>query len=478
MTTTSPLDELAGKQALVVGMARSGLAAALFLRRHGARVIVSDLRPAQQLKPEIERLLAAGAAIETGGHRKRSFLDSDFIIVSPGVPANLPLLENARAQRIPVWGEIELAARYLRGRLIAVTGSNGKTTTTSLIGHLLAALGERVLVGGNIGAPLIDMVERSDAHTLSVAELSSFQLETTDFGFHPQVAVMLNLSPDHLDRHGSMENYVAAKQRIFLRQTREDWAVLNARDEYCRGYAAQVASRVLWFDASGGEVENGVGMRGEAIIWRRAGGEPLELMRAGEIRLKGRHNLENVLAALAAVCALFPPEQASPQRRAALAAGVAGFKAVEHRLEFVARIRGVDYYNDSKATNVDATIKALEAFPGGLWVILGGKDKNSDYAPLAPLLAGRARGVLLIGAAAEKIDAHLRPAGIAARMAGTLARALEIASAEARPGDTVLLAPACASFDQFENYEHRGREFKALVARWLAASAELAPPPQ
>ncbi len=466
-------EELAGKQALVVGMARSGLAAALFLRRQGARVIVSDLRPAQQLRPEIERLLAAGAAIETGGHRKRTFLDSDFIIVSPGVPSDLPLLADARAQQIPVWGEIELAARYLEGRLIAITGSNGKTTTTSLTGHLLATLGEEVLVGGNIGAPLIDMVERSRPDTIAVAELSSFQLETTDRGFHPQVAVVLNLTPDHLDRHGTMENYVAAKRRIFLRQMGEDWAVLNARDAYCRAYAGEINSRVLWFDASGAEVEAGVSLRGDTIVWRpRAGAPEVELMQAGELRLKGKHNLENALAALAAASALLPPEQGGAARRAALAQGVASFKAVEHRLEFVARIRGVDYYNDSKATNVDATLKALEAFEGGLWVILGGKDKNSDYAPLAAPLRERARGVLLIGAAAEKIAAHLEPAGLTPRMAGTLAQALEIAAAEARPGETVLLAPACASFDQFENYEHRGREFKTQVARLLAAEAE------
>ena len=467
-------EDFSGKQALVVGMARSGMAAAKFLLRHGARVIVSDLRPAQQLKPEIESLLAAGAAIETGGHRKRSFLDSDCIIVSPGVPADLPLLAEARAQRVPIWGEIELAARYLQGRLIAVTGSNGKTTTTSLIGHLLAALGEQVMVGGNIGAPLIDMVERSTPQSVSVAELSSFQLETTDAGFHPQVAVVLNLSPDHLDRHGSMENYIAAKQRIFLRQTDQDWAVLNAQDSVCQSFARVVASRVLWFDASGATLAAGAGLRDGQIYWRGPGeAKEVNLLRAEDIRLKGRHNLENVLAALAAVCALFPPAGAGADaRREALRNGVASFRAVEHRLEFVARVRGVDYYNDSKATNVDATRKAIEAFPGGLWVILGGKDKESDYKPLAPLLLKRARGVLLIGAAAEKIASHLQPAGVPTQPAGNLVRALELAAAQARPGETVLLAPACASFDQFENYEARGRLFKSLVAQLLAAGPE------
>lgn len=475
--------DVQGKQILVVGMATSGIAAALFLRRRGARVVISEMRAAEQLRSEIPHLLDAGVAIETGGHRERSFLDADLIVVSPGVPAQMPLLERARAERIPVLGEIELASRFLKGTLVAITGANGKTTTTTLTGEILRACQRTVQVGGNIGTPLISLADSSTPETVNVVEASSFQLETIET-FHPHVAAVLNLSPDHLDRHGSMEAYAAAKERIFLNQTAEDFAVLNASDRWCRDYATRVGSQVRWFNrggdfapaASGGA---GARLQGDHLVWVEQGRE-IPILRLDEIPLRGDHNVENVLAAVAIACLVqkvgrdTAPE-AGLREDAAVAAirsAVRSFKAVEHRLEFVARIRGVDYFNDSKATNVDATIKALEAFPGGLWVILGGKDKNSDYNVLAPLLQQRARGVLLIGAASEKIASHLEPAGIGVVRLGTMERAVEFAFEHAREGDTVLLAPACSSFDQFQNYGHRGQVFKQLVAR-LHASEEV-----
>lgn len=477
--------DVQGKRILVVGMATSGIAAALFLRQRGARVVVSEMRSAEELRTEIPRLLDAGVAIETGGHRERSFLDADLIVVSPGVPAQMPLLEQVRAEKIPVLGEIEVASRFLSGALVAITGANGKTTTTALTGEILQACQRSVQVGGNIGTPLISLVDSSTAESVNVIEVSSFQLETIDL-FRPHVAAVLNLSPDHLDRHGSMEAYAAAKERIFLNQTADDFAVLNAADSWCRDYATRVRSQARWFNRAGdfepavNSGGSGARLHGEQLVWIEAGRET-PVLSLGDIPLRGAHNVENVLAAVSIACILQnvgrPPVKGAglqgPAAVEAIRAAVRSFKAVEHRLEFVARVRGVDYFNDSKATNVDATIKALEAFSGGLWVILGGKDKGSDYSVLAPLLKERARGVLAIGAASEKIAGHLRPAGIEVVRAGTLDRAIDLAAAQAQEGDTVLLAPACSSFDQFKNYGHRGQVFKQLVARLTAPEAAL-----
>jgi UDP-N-acetylmuramoylalanine--D-glutamate ligase len=446
-----------GKRVLVVGMAASGIAAARFLRGRGARVVISEMRAAGELREEIPALLEAGIALETGGHRERSFLDAELIVVSPGVPADLPLLKRARAEAIAVWGEIELASRFLRGMVVAITGANGKTTTTALTGELLAACGKRVQVGGNIGTPLISLVDTSTPETVNVIEVSSFQLETVET-FHAHVAAVLNLSPDHLDRHGSMEAYAAAKRRIFGNQTAEDFAVLNPNDAWCRQFAAGLASQPVWFAPFPLEGQTGACVAAGVVEWRR-GSERHAIMPVSEIGLRGAHNLENVLAAVSIACLVAGP---APELRAA----VRNFKAVEHRLEFVATVGGVDYYNDSKATNVDAAIKALEAFPSGVWMILGGKDKGSDYTPLIPLLRERGRGVLLIGAATEKIAAQLAPLGAEAPLirCGTLEQAVATGAGRARAGETVLLAPACASFDQFRNYGHRGQVFKELVA--------------
>lgn len=454
--------DIKGKKVLVVGLGKSGLAAALFLRRRGAQVTVSDIRSAEELAKEIPALIDEGIAVEAGGHGLLTFRRQDLIVVSPGVPVDTPELVQVRKFGLPIIGEIELAAQYLRGKVLAITGSNGKTTTTSLCGEILEAGKLPTQVGGNIGVPVIALVDDSRDDGWSVLEVSSFQLETTET-FHPQIAVILNITPDHLDRHGTFENYAAAKERIFARQTAEDALVLNADDDVTSRAAARAPSQVFWFSRKR-IVRQGAFVHEGVVTFRaseHAASEPI--LKVEEIPLKGAHNVENVLAAVCA--ARLAGVEAATIRKAVMA-----FKAVEHRLEFVATINAVDYYNDSKATNVDATMKAIAAFPGGIHLILGGKDKNSDYRQMRPLLQERVKSVYTIGAAAEKIHTHIEGA-VPIVSAGTLEEAVKRAGNAAQPGEIVLLAPACSSFDQFENYEHRGRVFKeaVLARRGLAA---------
>jgi UDP-N-acetylmuramoylalanine--D-glutamate ligase len=454
--------DVRGKRVLVLGMAKSGLAAARFLAAHGAQILISDTRAAAELTEEAAQLRRSSAiSAEFGRHSDASFHDKDLIVVSPGVPNFLPQLTEARARGVEVIGELELAARFLQGRIIAITGSNGKTTTTALTGEVIAAGGKPTLVGGNIGTPAISLVEQSTPESFIVLEVSSFQLETIR-EFRPYVAVVLNITPDHLDRHGSMEAYVAAKARVFENQTAQDFAVLNRDDATCASLAKNVRARVRWFSHHE-ELDAGAFVHNGQIIWRDSQGD-CEVMAVSEIPLKGAHNLENVLAAVAA--GMLAGVQPAQIRQA-----VRGFHAVEHRLEFVARIAGVDYYNDSKATNVDATIKALESFPGNIHLILGGKDKGSDYTVLIPLIRDRVKRVYTIGAAAQKIEQQIAGAAEIAR-SETLARAAEEATHNSCAGDVVLLAPACASFDQFQNYEHRGRVFKDLVRQLQSSAAK------
>jgi UDP-N-acetylmuramoylalanine--D-glutamate ligase len=443
--------ELAGKQVLVVGLARTGVATALFCAARGARVTATEERPESQVAETAAKLRAAGVALELGGHKAQTFVQQDLIVPSPGVPLTMPALAAARAIGIPVWSEMELAWRFLRGRLVCITGSNGKTTTTSLVGHILETARLPVQVAGNIGTPLISRVDVSSDAGFTVVEASSFQLESIS-AFRPDIAVLLNLTPDHLDRHGSFEQYGRAKARIFENQTESDAAVVNADDAAAPQYAPS-GPRVFWFSRQK-RVASGCFLRGDEIVFRRDGSETI-LLRRQDIGLRGDHNVENVLAAAAAatLAGVEPP---------AIAEGVRSFAGVEHRIEFVATIAGVEYFNDSKATNVDATLKALDAFSGDLLVILGGKDKGCDYTILRKTLRQHTRAVLLIGAAADKIEQQLGGV-VPIERAGTMARAVELAAERARPGDTVLLAPACASFDQFESYEHRGRVFKQLV---------------
>ncbi len=419
--------ELRKKRVLVVGLARTGVATALFCAGHYAMVTATETRAESELGEAPAKLRAAGVTLELGGHTEKTFLAQDLIIPSPGVPADDTFLLLARSKGITIWSEIELAYRFLEGKLIGITGSNGKTTTTTLVHHILKAAAMQAYLAGNVGTPLISEVEKMDAGSIAVAELSSFQLELIE-KFRPNIGALLNLTPDHLDRHKTMEAYAAAKARIFENQTELDAAILNADDAASAKYAPK-KPQVFWFSR--------------------------KVMRAAEIPLAGAHNLENVLAAviITRLAGVDAP---------GIAKAVKSFAGVEHRLEFVADIRGVRYYNDSKATNVDATLKALDAFPGRILVILGGKDKGSDYTVLQKPLRERAILALLIGAAADKIEKQIA-GSVAIERAGTLERAVEAASMAARAGDVVLLAPACASFDQFENYEQRGRVFKQLV---------------
>jgi len=455
--------ELRNQRVLVVGLGKSGVASALFLAQRGARVAVSDAKSPEQLREEIPLLLDHGISVETGQHGERTFRDQDLIVVSPGVPFDVPQLVHARERGIPVIGEVELAARFLKGRIVAITGSNGKTTTTTLAGEVLAAGGYEVLVGGNIGTPAITFADRATDNTWLVLEISSFQLETIQT-FHPHIAVVLNVTPDHLDRHHTFENYVAAKARIFENQTSSDFAVLSADDERCVAMATSAIAPVCWFSRLQ-EASSGAWVCNDEIISRNAGGAAT-VMPIREIALKGAHNLENVLAAVC-VGMLAGVEPARIRH------AVAEFKAVEHRLEYVATIHDVEYYNDSKATNVDATMKALESFPGGIYLILGGKDKGSDYSVLNDLVRERVKRVYTIGAAAAKIESQVRGTEIVS--AGTLDSAVRRASEAARAGDIVLLAPACASFDQFDSYEHRGQVFKDLVRQLAGHKPEREP---
>jgi UDP-N-acetylmuramoylalanine--D-glutamate ligase len=451
--------DLREKKVLVIGLARTGVATSLFCAKRGAQVTATESRSESDLGDTSAKLRTAGVKLEFGSHSEQLFLEQDLIIPSPGVPADAAFLQPARAKGTPIWSEIELAYRFAKGKSIGITGSNGKTTTTSLIAHILESAGLTTILAGNIGTPLIACVEKMTPQTTTVVELSSFQLELIE-AFRTDISVFLNLTPDHLDRHQTIEAYGAAKARIFENQVQTDAAVLNADDPATRAYAPS-RPRVFWFSRKQA-VTQGAFLRSDNIVFRQDGSEET-ILRRDEVPLAGAHNLENVLAAVVAA-------RLAGVSAEAIANGVRTFAGVEHRLEFVAEIGGVRYFNDSKATNVDATLKALEAFPGRILVILGGKDKGSDYTVLQPLLRERAILALLIGAAAPKIESQIS-GSVAIEHAGTIDRALELASRAALPGDVVLLAPACASFDQFENYEHRGRVFKQLVQDLRSQSA-------
>jgi UDP-N-acetylmuramoylalanine--D-glutamate ligase len=438
---------LAGAKVLVVGLGLSGFAALELLREKGADLYATDVNPLEKIPGAAEKLASWNVPFEL--QAPSVFRGRDLVVLSPGVPADVDGL-----QGVPVIGEVELASYYLQGPILGITASNGKTTTTALAGHILDACGVPVQVGGNIGRPPTAMVGASRADKWNVLELSSFQLETIRH-FRAQVGVALNVTPDHLDRHHTMAAYVAAKRRLFETQRPEDHAILNADDPVCVSFG-ELDRRIVWFSSTR-RVESGVWLEGSRIV---AGGELL--MDASEVPLRGRHNLENVMAASASA-------RLAGAALPAIREAIRTFPGVEHRLQYVRTLDGVHFYNDSKATNVDATMKALDAFAGGLWVILGGKDKGSDYTALREPLSRKAHAVLLSGAAADKISAHLADS-VEKIACGTLETAVDEAWRRASPGDTVLLAPACASFDQFQNYEHRGRVFQAAVRRLEAHS--------
>jgi UDP-N-acetylmuramoylalanine--D-glutamate ligase len=449
--------EVRDKKVLVVGAARSGIASAAFLADKGAVVALTDQKPIEKWSEAALALREKGVGL-IGGELPSWLLDQiELVVVSPGVPSkNIPLRYAERAGA-EVIGEIELASRYLRGRIVAITGSNGKTTTTSLVGELLKDAGLKVQVGGNIGKALIGLVESSSDDGWTVVEVSSFQLETIK-DFHPAVAMVLNVTPNHMDRYESFMDYAAAKHRIFMNQNASDVAVLNADDEVVSSWANGLRARIVRFSVRQ-ELDEGLFLRGGRELVCRAGDHEQTILLREQMKLRGLHNVENVLAALGAALAC----GAEP---ATLGKTVKEFSPVEHRLEFVAEINGVKFYNDSKATSVDATLKALEAFrddKGKVVLILGGRGKQAPYGPLSSLIKEKVRQLILIGEDADTIEKELGSL-VTYQKAADFRSAVENAFQAAEPGDTVLLAPACASFDMFDSFEHRGRAFKEAVS--------------
>jgi UDP-N-acetylmuramoylalanine--D-glutamate ligase len=447
-----------GKRVTVVGAARSGVAAAELLVRRGATVTLTDLR--HEIADE-RRLRDAGVALELGEHRESTLRDADLVVLSPGVASRQPAIDAARAAGVPVIGELELASRWLRGRIVAITGTKGKSTTTTLTGLMLQEGGHRVLVGGNIGNALSAQVDESTEDTIHVVEASSFQLESADT-FAPWIAVLLNFSPDHLDRHATVEEYAAAKARIFEHQARDGWAVLNADDPATLALAASARARRLLFSMRG--VDEGIVVSGDTIV-RRAAGRDEPLVPLSSIRLLGPHLVADVLAA-AAVASLAGVEAAAMTR------AVEGFTGLEHALEPVVEIAGVQFVNDSKATNVEAARRAIESFGSGLVAIMGGRFKGGDLSQLRAPLHEREATVIGIGEARLLLHEALEP-DVPVRDAADMHSAVRTAFATASPGSVVVLAPACASFDMFRDYAERGRVFKQEALRlreeWIGA---------
>jgi UDP-N-acetylmuramoylalanine--D-glutamate ligase len=440
-----------GTRVTVVGAARSGIAAAELLVRRGAIVTLTDLR--EQIE-DAEQLRAAGVMLELGGHQPATFAEADLIVLSPGVPSRQPLIEAARHAGIPVIGELELAARWVRGRIVAITGTKGKSTTTTLTGRMLEAGGHRVLVGGNIGLALSAQVDQSTTDTIHVVEASSFQLESIEL-FRPWIAVLLNFSPDHLDRHATIEEYADAKARIFVNQTPSDWAVLNADDPATLALATRGGARRMLFSLAG-QLEGGIVLAGDRIVRRDGSGEA-PLIPLASVKLLGRHLVADVLAA-AAVSTIVGVDAQSMTR------AVENFTGLEHALEPVAEIGGVRFVNDSKATNIEAARRAIESFDDGLVVILGGRFKGGDFRDLAAPLSARKATVVALGEARPKILEALGSSSVV-HEADDMAAAVRTAFGSAAPGHTVVLAPACASFDMFRDYAERGRVFKQEVLR-------------
>jgi len=447
--------DLAGKKVLIIGAARSGIAAARFLTARGAIVALNDQKPLDKWSEQALALKETGVGLLPGEAPTWLLDQLDLVVVSPGVPANIIPIRYAERAGAEVIGEIELAYRFLKGRVVAITGSNGKTTTTSLIGELLKDSGFKVQVGGNIGKALITMVETSADDGWTVAELSSFQLETIS-KFHAHIAVVLNVTPNHMDRYESFNDYAAAKHRIFMNQTAEDFAVLNADDPTVSSWTNGLRSQVKRFSIKR-ELDQGIFLRGDELIARRSATEQT-VLRTSEMKLRGLHNVENVAAAVTVGLAAGASVESMRET-------VKRFDPVEHRLEFVEELNGVKFYNDSKATSVDATLKALEAFagePGKVVLILGGRGKKAPYAPLADLVRSKVRRLVLIGEDADTIASELGEYASLER-ATDMRDAVKRSFAGAEKGDVVLLAPACASFDMFESFEHRGKVFKKEV---------------
>jgi UDP-N-acetylmuramoylalanine--D-glutamate ligase len=445
---------VAGRRVVVVGAARSGLAAAELLHKRGASVTLSESRPSFEGS---ESLAAMGVRIEAGGHQAATLAEADLVVVSPGVPVEQPAFDTARAGGVEIIGELELAWRWLKGRVIAVTGTKGKSTTTTLIGRMLDAAGRHVLVGGNIGVPVSAQVDASTDRTLHVVEVSSFQLATTTT-FRPWVAVWLNLSDDHLDRHKDLEEYADTKARIFANQVPSDFAVANADDPIVAKYSGQSFATRVWFSMAGTVSEGYV--VNDGWLGRKTPSSFERLVPAAAVRLPGRHMLGNVLAATAA--ANLAGAGAGPMEQA-----VRRFTGLEHVMEPAGTIGQVRFVNDSKATNVGAARKSIESYDSGVVALVGGRYKSGNLGELRDALAGRGRAVVAIGEAAAQVEAAIDGA-VPVVHASSMAEAVERGYEAARPDGVVLLAPACASFDWFRDYAERGRSFKEEVARLKA----------
>jgi UDP-N-acetylmuramoylalanine--D-glutamate ligase len=443
--------ELRGKNIVVVGMARTGIATARFLLDRGARVTVSEAKPEAQLPAEVLALAQQGVLLETGGHRMETLLGAELIVVSPGVPLDIAPLRAADNSGIEIISEIELAYRFLQTPLIAVTGTNGKTTTTSLLGDMFRHAGKQVFVGGNIGTPLIAYVSGTQDRDFVIAEISSFQLEGIK-SFRPFISVLLNITEDHLDRYQSFADYSAAKGRIFLNQTESDIAVLNYDDPQVREMDRAIRAQKVFFSTRQ-PLSDGISYNGALHL--RLRGEDAHIAIAGAL-LAGIHNVENMMAAAAVgfVCGLSLQSMQQALVR---------FSGLKHRMELVDQIRGVTFYNDSKATNVGAVVKSLESLPAPLVLIAGGKDKGGSYAPLQSLLRQKVKLLILLGEARERMRAELG-GEVEIVMTASLDEAVRTAFSRSEAGDTVLFSPACSSFDMFTSYEHRGACFKELVS--------------
>lgn len=453
---------LSGRKALVVGLGKSGAAAARFLARREAVVTVTDTAAAERLGPEKDHLRESGISLELGGHRRATFESADLVVLSPGVPHRLPEIEAARRNGAEVIGEIELAARFIAEPIAAVTGTNGKTTTCSLIGAMLAESGIEVFVGGNIGDPLIGYADRFRKATVVVVEISSFQLDTI-VGFRPAVAVLLNIADDHLDRYPDFRGYRDSKARIFENQTPEDVAIVNGGDPHVRTAAEHsVARRLTYFRDDGGAPPadfQGAWIRSDGIEFFLPVAEAerrREFLARSAIALKGNHNVENAAAAVLTALSLGGSWDAA-------AAVLNRFTGLPHRLEHVAEFGGIDFFNDSKATNVDAVVRALEGFTRPVVLIMGGRNKGSRFESLQKVLADRARHLVVMGEARDEIRTALLPV-LPVAEAGSMSEAVRTAASLAQPGDVVLLAPGCASFDMYSGYAQRGEDFRRSVA--------------
>jgi UDP-N-acetylmuramoylalanine--D-glutamate ligase len=450
-------ENLSEKRCVVVGMAATGMAAAQFLRKQGAAVVVSEQKTEGELGTSPRQLRALGVKLELGGHSYETFLGSDLIVLSPGVDPRIPPLEGARAKGIPIVSEVELASWFINPPLIAITGTNGKSTTTSLIGHILSGWKKRVFVGGNIGTPLIEYLLRGEEADYIVAEISSFQLEAIS-SFKPWIALMLNLGEDHLTRHPTLSAYAAAKARIFLNQGPTDWAVVNADDEAVNALIRQIRAQVVLFSRQR-ERAHGVWLeQGDIAVFRNTRRE--ERFPLAKVKIKGMHNRENIMAAVATAMICEVPHKV-------IQASLDAFTGLEHRLELVGVWRGVSVYNDSKATNVASAVTAIESMEGPIILLAGGRDKGGDYAPLRGPVKERVKALILMGEAQLRMQAAFQDL-LPVHLVDGMEQGVKVAWRLARAGDVILLSPACSSFDMFANYEERGRVFKEIVLRLAA----------